>query len=339
MSDLKTKQVFEQPLSDNPSDIELTAQVQFESAEKFVPVSVEEPQIEQAIADAVKPKGKGRWLFGGIAATFLALVGWQGVDSVVTALQAGDWLGLGWGGFIAALSALGGSALAKEWWKLRRLKQRFSTQEQAVELLESDQLGKAKPFCQQLAKQSELPAEHTGYERWINAVNSTHSDQEVLTMYDSFVLETLDQKAKKLIAKSAGESALLVAISPLAIADMLLVAWRNLKLVNDLANLYGVELGYWSRIRLLKLVFVNMAAAGATELVADASMDLLSMDLAGKLSTRAAQGLGVGLLTARLGLKAVQLVRPLPWQKDKQIKIGEIRSSILQRLKPAKNDA
>ena len=45
----------------------------------------------------------------------------------------------------------------------------------------------------------------------------------------------------------------------------------------------------------------------------DASMDLLSMDLAEKVSAKAGQGLGVGILTARVGLKAVSLLPPTPW--------------------------
>lgn len=73
-------------------------------------------------------------------------------------------------------------------------------------------------------------------------------------------------------------------------------------MINALCEVYGIELGYWSRIRLLRLVFVNMAAAGASELAIDASMDMMSMDLAGKLSVRAGQGLGIGILTARLAL-------------------------------------
>ncbi|GAK82758.1 membrane protein YcjF [Vibrio ponticus] len=74
-------------------------------------------------------------------------------------------------------------------------------------------------------------------------------------------------------------------------------------MIDNLADVYGIELGYWSRLQLFKSTLVNMAAAGASELAIDASMDLMSMDLAGKLSARAGQGIGVGILTARLGLK------------------------------------
>lgn len=97
---------------------------------------------------------------------------------------------------------------------------------------------------------------------------------------------------------------------------MLLVAWRNFRLIEQISAVYGVELGYWSRIRLVKLVLANMALAGASEVVADTGMNMLSMDIAGRVSTRVAQGVGVGLLTARLGLKAMALMRPLPCKRD-----------------------
>ncbi|WP_029814546.1 DUF697 domain-containing protein, partial [Vibrio parahaemolyticus] len=76
----------------------------------------------------------------------------------------------------------------------------------------------------------------------------------------------------------------------------------------------------------------NMAAAGASELAIDAGMDLMSMDLAGKVSARAGQGLGVGILTARLGLKAMALLRPLPWYPDRQVKLGTIRKAVVAKV-------
>ncbi|EPW2013040.1 TIGR01620 family protein, partial [Shigella sonnei] len=104
----------------------------------------------------------------------------------------------------------------------------------------------------------------------------------------------------------------MIAVSPLALVDMAFIAWRNLRLINRIATLYGIELGYYSRLRLFKLVLLNIAFAGASELVREVGMDWMSQDLAARLSTRAAQGIGAGLLTARLGIKAMELCRPLP---------------------------
>jgi putative membrane protein len=82
-----------------------------------------------------------------------------------------------------------------------------------------------------------------------------------------------------------------------------------------------------------------MAVAGASEMIADTGMDMLSMDLAGRMSTRVAQGVGVGLLTGRLGLKAISLMRPLPWQPDQQPKLSEIRKDLVLRLTRQQKDA
>lgn len=74
----------------------------------------------------------------------------------------------------------------------------------------------------------------------------------------------------------SGETAIMVAISPLTLVDMALVAWRSLAMVDRLCRLYGLELGYASRLRLFRNVLHNMAFAGASELATDASMDMLA---------------------------------------------------------------
>ncbi len=335
MSEFKPKRVFNESLDgeNEQAERELNAHLQFDEKSKFVPAEVTvESENDENLESVIKPSTKGRWGVAGILAGFTGLVAWQTVDTFLTAFQSGDWLAFGWSAFVAGLASIGIGVIGKELWKLKKLRHQFSTQDNAQAIYEADQIGKAKPFCTSIAKQAGIDELSPSYDRWVNAINANHSDQEVLQMYDSIVLKELDKKGKDLITRSASESALLVAVSPLATADMLLVAWRNFKLIDDLAKLYGVELGYWSRIKLLKLVLVNMAAAGATELVADASMDLLSMDLAGKVSTRAAQGIGVGLLTARLGIRAMSLLRPVRWQASDKIKLGEVRKGIVSRI-------
>lgn len=51
-----------------------------------------------------------------------------------------------------------------------------------------------------------------------------------------------------------------------------------------------------------------------------------------RLSTRVAQGIGAGLLTARLGIKTMELCRPLPWMDDKP-KLADFRRQLLSQLK------
>lgn len=334
MSELKTKQVFSQPLKTQEPNVELNAQQQFSAAQTFVPSVAEEVEtaVESQLEQVIRPKRGRKWFAATLLASFSGLVIWQAIDNVVTSIQSADWLSLGWVGFISALAGLGLSALGKELWKLRKLRNHFSVQEQAEALINTDAVGHGQAFCEQIAKESGIQAKSPAYQRWQSSLDSSHSDAEVLEMYDAMVVSEQDKQATKLVSQYSTEAAALVAISPLAVADMLLVAWRNFKMIDQLADLYGVELGYWSRLNLFKAVLVNMAAAGASELAIDASMDLLSMDLAGKVSARAGQGLGVGILTARLGLKAMSLLRPLPWHKDRAVKLSAIRKQIVAKV-------
>ncbi|TFH93438.1 YcjF family protein [Vibrio ouci] len=334
---LKQKQVFEESF-EQPRDehnVEITAQMQFEQQDKFVPAEVncDEDLAEEArLSQVIRPRSGSKWMVTGLLTAFSGLVGWQAIDSVVTAVQTSDWLALGWAGFIATISLLGIGAIGKELFKLRRLRNHFSVQEQSEALIQSDSVGKGKTFCESIARESGIKPESPSYDRWKNSINASHSDAEVLDMYDAMVVSEQDKAATKVVSQHATESAALVAISPLAVADMLLVAWRNFKMIDSLAEIYGVELGYWSRLKLFKATLINMAAAGASELAIDASMDLMSMDLAGKVSARAGQGLGVGILTARLGIKAMALLRPIPWHKDRQVKLGAIRKQIVEKV-------
>ncbi|KJY84900.1 membrane protein [Vibrio galatheae] len=333
----KQKQVFNDGFETQPTQQpDLTLQKHFTAEETFVPVSTPdlegETQIEAQLELVIRPKKRSRWLATGLIATFSALVGWQAIDSVVMAIQSADWLALGWSGFIVSVSLLGVAGITKELLKLRRLRSHFSIQEQSEALLRADSIGQGKAFCEAVAKQSEIQCESPSYDRWVNSINASHSDAEILDMYDAMVVAEQDKLATKIVSQHATESAALVAISPLAIADMMLVAWRNFKMIDNLADVYGIELGYWSRLTLFKATLVNMAAAGASEMAVDASMDLMSMDLAGKVSARAGQGLGVGILTARLGLKAMALLRPIPWHKQRQVKLASIRKQIVEKV-------
>ena len=92
----------------------------------------------------------------------------------------------------------------------------------------------------------------------------------------------------------------MIAVSPLALVDMAFIAWRNLRLINRIATLYGIELGYYSRLRLFRLVLLNIAFAGASELVREVAMELC---------------------------------RPLPWIADDKPRLGDFRRELIGQLK------
>jgi len=225
----------------------------------------------------------------------------------------------------------GGAALWREYRVLRRLRGNLQSREQAELLRKEKQHGNAQAFCRQLANELQLQ-NLPGYQQWLAHIESHHGDSEVLALFSQFVLRPLDDKALQLVLKSSSQTALLVAASPLALADMLFVLWRNLKMLRDIANIYQIPLGYWGQIRLIRQIVKNMVFAGATELVTELGTDWFSAELTSKLSAKLAQGLGSGVLSARLGVNAIQTCRPLLMLPDEKPKLSQIRKALLTRL-------
>jgi putative membrane protein len=338
MSDLKTQRIFDQtfnttPESSSVENTELAPASQFDNDTAFIVEPNEPDKVEQQLTQVIRPSHKRRWVGGTLLTGFGGLLAWQLGDSVYSAYMTHDWLTLGWTGFLAILSTLGLARLGKEFFILRKLRRHFSMQEQAEQLIKGNSVGYAKAFCLDLAKNSEATIDNKALNQWQNQLHGAHSDTEVFDLYDNFVMKQQDEQAIKAIAKYSSESAALVAISPMASADMLLVAWRSLKMIDELSDIYGVSLGYWARIRVLKSVLKNMAFAGISEFAIDTGMDMMSTSLASKLSARAGQGIGVGILNARLGVQALTLLRPLPWFPDRQVRIGHVRKQVIAQVK------
>ncbi len=342
---LKPRIDFEQPLA-APHDVPLRpAEIFTENGDAaFRPVAESssgnsddsEGRTERLLTSALKPRPSlwRRMVIAGIGLFAVSAVA-QGGLWLSRAWQQQDWLALGSLGAGGLIVLAGVGALATEWRRLRRLRLQTEHRDTAAELLSSQGLGNARPFCETLAANAGIGAEHPAWQRYLAALHDSQSDREVVQLYATLVQPVVDKQVRREISRSAAESALMVAVSPLAIVDMAFIAWRNLRLINRVAALYGIDLGYFSRIRLFKVVLINIAFAGVTEWVREIGVDWMSQDLAARLSARAAQGIGAGLLTARLGIKTMELCRPLPWTGNDRPRMGDFRREIIGQLQEA----
>lgn len=318
---LKAAQAFEE------HDVQFIAQHPELDAE-------EEQAGERVVEAALRPK-RSLWrkmVTAGLAVMGLSVVA-QGVQWAHNAWVTQDWIALG--GCVAGgmIVFAGAGSLIAEWRRLWRLRERAEERDVARTLLSSHGTGQGRAFCEKLAHQAGLEAGHPALQRWQASLHDTHNDREVVGLYAQLVQPVLDRQARQEIGRSAAESTLMIAVSPLALVDMAFIAWRNFRLVNRIAAIYGIELGYFSRIRLFRLVLLNIAFAGASELVREVGMDWMSQDVAARFSARAAQGIGAGLLTARLGVKTMELCRPLPWLEGEKPKLGDFRRDLIVQLK------
>lgn len=145
---------------------------------------------------------------------------------------------------------------------------------------------------------------------------------------DNSFLSVLDEKAKKLIHNASMQAALTTAISPMPMIDMILIVWRSTLLTKEIAALYGYRPGGLTTIALLKRGIVNVAFAGAAELVTDFTNDAGSVFLA-KASQSTGQGIANGILLARLGYGIMEACRPMELDEKRGNFIKSMMRSIV----------
>ncbi|WP_163558864.1 TIGR01620 family protein [Halomonas sp. NO4] len=294
--------------------------------------ATESTRAEHDLESGLMRPRKRRWGLLGLLTGGLALGTAELAVTLPATLAGGDWLAGGWQLLGLAAIALGTAALGRELWRLRRLRRHDRLRERLARLPRADaREGLAQ--ADELKRQLDLDDDHPHWLAFRDAVQPHHGGDELRALLAHHLLAPRDREARRLISRMSGETAVMVAVSPLTLVDMGLVAWRNLAMVDRVCRLYGLELGYASRLRLLRGVLHNMAFAGASEMASDTGMEILSLDLAGRLSTRAGQGLGIGLLSARLGLRAQRLTRPLAFTDDEAPRLGDLRRELWQQLR------
>ncbi|MFT2091347.1 YcjF family protein [Paraglaciecola sp. 2405UD69-4] len=250
---------------------------------------------------------------------------------VIEITRSSDWLGAIWlGVFITTLVFLF-TLVISELKGLRQLKRQTEFKKESNKISSGPTMGLAESHCLNLAQN--LPQNYQFLvQNWRNSVDENHNDHEIMCLFEDIVLTPIDRVAIKQIANNASAAGVMIAVSPFALLDMLIVLWRNIRLMNQISEIYGLQLGYWGRVRLIRNTFNTMLYAGASEILSDAGNYALGAGITGRLSTRVAQGLGAGILTSRIGIKAMEQCRPLNWGADNKPSIGNISKQLLAEL-------
>ncbi len=137
--------------------------------------------------------------------------------------------------------------------------------------------------------------------------------QSVLSVLETELVEPLDNAALKEIEAASRRVAALTALVPLALADVVIALASNLKMVRAIAQIYGGRSGTFGSWRLIKSVVTHLVATGALSVGDDLIGSVAGGTIAGKISRRFGEGVINGALTARVGIAAMTLCRPMPF--------------------------
>jgi putative membrane protein len=119
------------------------------------------------------------------------------------------------------------------------------------------------------------------------------------------------------------------ALVPSALADVVAALTANLRMIRRIAEVYGGRSGTLGSWRLTRAVLSHLVATGAVAVGDDMLEPFLGGSILGKLSRRFGEGLVNGALTARVGVAAIEVCRPLPFTRAKRPSVrGIVKRSL-----------
>lgn len=146
----------------------------------------------------------------------------------------------------------------------------------------------------------------------------------VLDATEREVLAPLDTAATREIEAGVRQVALVTALVPLALADVVAALTANIRMVRRIAEIYGGRGGTIGSWRLMRTVMLHLVATGAVAVGDDLIGSVAGGGALSKLSRRFGEGIINGALTARVGVAALEVCRPMPFQAVEKPRVAAL---------------
>ncbi len=164
---------------------------------------------------------------------------------------------------------------------------------------------------------------------------------DVATLYhmtEAELLAPLDAAARIEVEAAARQVAIVTAVVPLALADVFAAATSNLTMIRRIAEIYGGRAGTMGAWRLTRAVLTHLVATGAVAVGDDLIGSVTGGHVLSRLSRRFGEGIVNGALTARVGIAAMEVCRPLPFAGERRPQVHRLVGRALSGLFPGMKD-
>ncbi len=297
-----------------------------------------EPEPDEAALIVVPPKPPApsrsmRWggILLGALATLVSLWAGLAITQLVEEFFARSailgWMALGVAG-IAGLAAL--VIILREVWALARLHRIEHIQADAAHALNTDDSATAKRAVAQLQGLYAARADaRIGLQDLKQYADDIIDGRDRIKLAERHLVSPRDDEAHRIIAHAARRVTLLTTVTPTAALDILFVAALNLRMMREVATLYGGRPSLLATLRLARMVLGHLAVTGGLALSDNLLQHVVGKGLIGRLSSRFGEGAVNGILTARVGLAARDVCRPIPQETSAKETLGSLMRELV----------
>lgn len=272
------------------------------------------------------------WLFWPAATILVLLALGLGLVRLIEDLfarsQSLGWIGLACA-IVAALALL--TVIVREGLSLWRLHSVDAVRSRALAVLASDDRAEGQAVVTDVLS---LTRRIPRLARARTALDRHRADiidgRDLVHLAERELMEPLDREARRLITSAAKRVSVVTALSPRAAIDMLFVLLNALGLMRKLATLYGARPGLLGLVRLVRHTVAHLTLTGGMAASDSLIQQVIGHGLAARLSARLGEGVLNGLLTARLGLAAMDVTRPLPFSALPEPKLNDLAGHLLR---------
>jgi putative membrane protein len=153
--------------------------------------------------------------------------------------------------------------------------------------------------------------------------------ENLLALTEAQLLTPLDAAARLEVESAARQVATATALIPLALADVVAALTANIRMIRRIAEIYGGRSGALGAWRLMRAVLTHLVATGAVAIGDDMIGSVAGGSVLSKVSRRFGEGVVNGALTARVGVAAMEVCRPLPFGEGRRPSVtGMVRRAL-----------
>ena len=267
---------------------------------------------------------------GALLAFLLSVAALRFIDDLLTRYPLLGWIGVA----LFALFTLATLVLAlRELLAFRRLSRLDAIHRDAATALAQGDLALARRAADAMdGLYAARPELARGRERLREARAASYDAETLLAAAEAELLAGLDQEARREIEAAARTVAAATAIVPIAFADVAAALFANLRMIRRMAEIYGGRAGAVGGWRLARTVMTHLIATGAVAAGDDLIHTVAGGGALAKLSRRFGEGVINGALTARVGIAAMEVCRPLPFIHQPRPRVTNLMARGLQGL-------